>query len=143
MKTIGRISVLLVFLMLCAWTVNIESKDDETFETTFKVYAIHDLEVKSNIDLNEFETYVLEEIAPIYNKMEGQYFSLVKGDRGMRTNKYAIVLTFDSLEDRNRIYPASGEIVEDFGSDAVWEKLDSMLDKGMGESHTDYVTISD
>ncbi|MBT8209781.1 MAG: hypothetical protein KJP14_04570 [Eudoraea sp.] len=142
MKTIGRISVLLVFLVLCAWTVNTESNDDENLQTTFEVYSVHELEVKSNIDLKEFETYVLEEIAPIYNKMEGQHFSLVKGDRGMRTNKYAVVLTFDSLDDRNRIYPPSGELVGDFGSDAIWEKLDSMLDKGMGQAHTDYVTVS-
>ncbi len=142
MKTLSGISIVLVFLILNAFTQNINSKVAESEESSFEVYSVHNLEVKPDVDLKEFETFVLKEIAPIYNKMEGQHLSLVKGDRGMRTNKYAIILTFDNIEDRNRIYPPSGEFVGDFGSDAIWDKFGSMLIIEMGEAHTDYVIVS-
>lgn len=141
MKTLGLIAIVGAFFLLNSFIGNDEINFAESEQSTFGVYAIHELEVKSDIDISEFETFVLNEIAPIYNKMKGQSFSLVKGDRGVRSDKYAIILTFDSLEDRNRIYPPSGELVGDFGSDAVWEKLNTMLDKGLGESHTDYIKV--
>ena len=141
MKTLNRIATLLIVGLLVAFTGTYEVIVDEKKQPTFEVCSIHELEVKENIDLKAFETFVMDEIAPIYNNMKGQKFTLVKGDRGVRTNKYAIVLTFDSLEDRNRIYPPSGGLVGDFGSDATWAKFDTMINKGMGETHTDYVAV--
>ena len=142
MKILSGFVIVLALVAMYAFTSNVESKVEKSQEPTFEVYAIHDLEIKPGVDLKEFETFVMKEIAPIYNKMEGQHLSLVKGDRGMRTNKYAIILTFDNIEDRNRIYPPSGGFVGDFGSDAVWDKFDSMLITGLGEAHTDYVIVS-
>ena len=68
---------------------------------------------------------------------------MVKGDRGEHTNKYAVILTFDSVEDRDRIYPPEGGFVGDFGPDENWEKLDAMLAKGFGKTHTDYIKVVD
>ena len=107
----------------------------------YEVVSVHEITLKPSVNENEFETFVLSEIAPIYNKMKGQHFTLVKGDRGIRTNKYAIILSFESINDRDRIYPPSGEFVGDFGEDSMWEKFNSMVDIGLGERHTDYVKI--
>jgi hypothetical protein len=142
MKTLSGISIVLVFLILNAFTQNINSKVEESAETSFEVCSVHELEVKPDVDLKEFEAFVMKEITPIYNNMEGQQLFLVKGDRGMRTNKYAIILTFKSIDDRNRIYPPSGEFVGDFGSDDIWDKFNSMLINGLGKAHTDYVIVS-
>ena len=107
-----------------------------------QVTAIHEFELKDDTDPEEFETFVLTKIAPIYNQMKGQQFALAKGDRGKRLNKYAIILTFDSIDDRNRIYPEKGESTADWGGDdEVWEKLTSMTN-GLWMHHTDYVRIS-
>jgi len=141
MKTLSGIAIGLALLMLNAYTPNVETKVDKSEESTFEVYSIHELEIKPDVDSKEFETFVMNEIAPIYNKMKGQNFTLVKGDRGLRTDKYAIVLTFESLENRNRIYPPSGDVVGDFGSEALWDKFGSMLNKGLGEAFTDYVYV--
>ncbi|PSR12762.1 MAG: hypothetical protein DA408_09720 [Bacteroidetes bacterium] len=85
---------------------------------------------------------MLTEIAPIYNRIKGQQFALAKGDRGSRINKYAMILTFDTIEDRNRIYPHDEASPEDWGDDKIWEKLASMA-SGLGDisSFTDYVEI--
>ncbi len=133
MKTLARISFLLVFFMMTANAQGVKSG--------LEVVAIHELELMPGVDAKTFEAFVLERIIPVYNKMKGQNVIFVKGDRGVRTKKYALILTFDTIEDRDRIYPASGELVEDFGEDAMWEKFMAMA-KGMGETHTDYVKVT-
>ena len=135
MKTLARISFLLVFFIMTANAQDVESK--------LGVVAIHDLELLPEVEAKVFEAFVLENIVPIYSKMKGQQAILVKGDRGLRTKKYALILTFDSIEDRDRIYPPSGGYVGDFGDDSIWEKLSSMTVKGIGEMHTDYVKLTD
>ena len=133
MKTLAKISFLLLIFIGTANAQDAHSKS--------AVVAIHQLELNSGVNSNEFEAFVLENIVPIYNKMTGQKAMLVKGDRGVRSGKYALVLMFDSEDDRNRIYPASGEFVGDFGEKSMWEKFRSMA-KGIGETHTDYVEIT-
>ncbi len=134
MKTLARISFLLVFFMMTANAQDVKSE--------LVVVAIHELELMPGVDSKAFEAFVSEKIIPVYNKMKGQKVMLAKGDRGLRSEKYALILTFDSIEDRDRIYPASGELVGDFGEEAMWEKFISMA-KGMGDTHTDYVKVTD
>lgn len=141
MKTITGIAVVLILFIIYAYAPINELKVENPHESNIEVYAIHELEIKPNIDLKEFETFVLEEIAPIYNKMKGQKLILVKGDRGIRTGKYSIVLTFASIEDRNSIYLPSGDYVGDFGDQSIWDKFDSMVTEGIGKAHTDYVKV--
>lgn len=141
MKTLTGVAVTFVLLMIYAFAPDNESKSTHTVDAT-EVYAIHEVEITAETDSEQFESFVWNEIAPIYNKMEGQKMILVKGDRGMRTGKYAILLTFSSIEDRDRIYPPSGELVGDFGDQSIWEKFNSMLVEGLGKKHTDYVKVA-
>jgi hypothetical protein len=132
MKTLAKISLLLVFFITTANAQDTQSK--------LGVVAVHELELLPGVDMMEFEAFVLENIIPVYNKMPGQHAMLAKGDRGMRTNMYALILTFDSLEDRDRIYPPSGGTVGDFGKESMWEKFMTMI-SGMGDTFTDYIKI--
>ena len=142
MKTLIVLSALLTFILMNAYAQEDESKVEKYEKSTLEVYSVHDIEINQDVDSKEFETFVMNELAPIYNKMKGQKLILVKGDRGARTNKYAIILTFESIEDRNRIYPPSGEFVGDFGGEDVWDKFNSMTSTGLGVVHTDYVKVS-
>ena len=142
MKTITSTAIACIFVFLYAFAPYNGSETVTSTETTSEVYSIHDLEIKPGIDSKEFESFVLEQLVPIYNKMEGQNMILVKGDRGMRTGKYSILLTFSSIEDRNRIYPPSGELVGDFGDQAIWDMFESMVVDGLGKTHTDYVKVA-
>ena len=131
------IGALFLLFLIGPFMEDVEMKGVSEFEAI----AVHEMVVNSDVDEKEFEAFIVNEIAPIYNKMEGQTLTLVKGDRGIRTNKYAIILTFDSIEDRDRIYPPSGEFVGDFGGDSIWNKFNSMVDEGLGKNHTDYVEV--
>ena len=103
------IGALFLFFLIGAFAENVEKEKVSDFE----VIAIHDISLMPGVDEKKFETFVMNELAPIYNKMKGQHFTLVKGDRGIRTNEYAIILSFDKIEDRDRIYPPSGGFVGD------------------------------
>jgi hypothetical protein len=134
--------VTLMLIILTTVSCSNQTNHSHQSKTSKQVTSIHQIELKENVDPNEFEKYILTEIAPIYNRIKGQQFTLAKGDRGSRINKYAIILTFDTIEDRNRIYPHGEESPEDWGDDKIWEKLDSMS-SGLGDvsSFTDYVEI--
>ena len=133
----------LTFLFFFIFNLNAQDNQSESatsMSSTPEVVAIHDVELLPGQDAKKFELFVLQKIAPIYKKMNGQTFTLVKGDRGNRANQYAFMLTFNSIEDRDRIYPPSGDLVGDFGDDAIWDKLRSMAK--VFYSHTDYVKVT-
>ena len=142
MKTLAKISILIVIFIANAFTPKVDSNVEEPIVSKIEVFAIHELELKPEVNAKEFEAFVLTELVPIYKKMKGQTLNLVKGDRGDRTGKYAIILTFESIKDRDRIYPPSGGFVGDFGEDIIWEKFYTMA-KGLdGTALTDYVKIN-
>jgi hypothetical protein len=141
MKTLARMSVLLLFFTMSANAQNVESKVEKMKNSTPEVVAIHEIELLPGVDAKEFEAFVLKELVPIYSKMKGQKLIFVKGDRGVHTGQYAFILTFESVEDRDRIYPPSGGFVGDFGDESMWKKFESMA-TGMGTVHTDYVKVN-
>ena len=131
------IGALFLFILIGAFM----EKGEKENAVEYEVFSVHDILIKQGVNEKEVETFIMNEIAPIYNKMKGQKLTLVKGDRGIRTNKYAIILTFVSIQDRDRIYPPSGGLVGDFGADSIWNKFDSLIDDGLGKHHTDYVKV--
>ena len=104
--------LLLISFIALSWS------NQTSLSKSQQVIAVHPIELKENVEPQEFEQFINAEIAPICDKIKGLQFMLAKGDRGSRINKYAIILTFSTLEDRNRIYPHGKESPEDWG-DAV------------------------
>ncbi|MEM7101702.1 MAG: hypothetical protein AAF502_01150 [Bacteroidota bacterium] len=140
MKNFATLMMIILTALSCTNNLNKETYQSDTSK---QVRSIHQIELKENVDSNEFETFVFTELVPLYDRIKGLQLALAKGDRGSRTNKYAMILTFDTIEDRNRIFPHDGESPEDWGDDKIWEKLFSMS-SGFGDetSFTDYVSIS-
>lgn len=142
MKKYIGIIILLIAILLSAFTINVEKDKIEDFE----IIAIHDLKIKPGVDEKEFEAFVLDEIAPIYNKMKGQHLFLGKGYVGQRWSQYSIFITFETVEDRNRIYPLEGGFSEEFHNafenpDELWKKFRSMAEGFDGVICTDYLKI--
>ncbi len=131
------ISLVLISLIALSFSNNIDQP-----VVSKQVIAVHTIELNEGIDANEFEQFVNSELAPVVDKIEGLQFMLAKGDRGSRIGKYAIILTFATLEDRNRIYPEGEESPEDWGDPQIWERFDSMA-SGLGDvsSFVDYVEV--
>lgn len=142
MKNNIGISILFVMLMTTAF-----GQGDEKGKTTdYEIIAMHDLRLKPGVDEKEFENFVMDKIAPLYNKMEGQNLFLGKGYVGQRAGEYSIFITFKTVEDRDRIYPLAGGFSEEFlkvfeGTDTLWDKFRSMAYGFDGVICTDYLKV--
>ena len=79
MKTLAKIIVVLTFFFINSCTQKVDTQIQEPQESTVEVYSVHELELNPQTDTTEFEIFVMEEIAPLYNQMKGQKLYLVKG----------------------------------------------------------------
>ena len=135
--------IILVFAFLAVGELNAEVRKDGG--AGLGVVAVHDLKLKAGVNEKDFESFIENEWLPMYSKIKGLDAFLAKGDRGVRTGEYSLILTFESIEDRNRIYPASGETSEEISKiqddiNSLWKKFEPMSE-GLGETFTDYVRI--
>jgi hypothetical protein len=110
-----------------------------------KVFGIHELATKPGVNGAEFERFVTEEAFPAM-RWPGTTFYLLKGDRGERNGQYLLVMEFESVEARNRLFPApdtTGAEVQQAIDSArgVFEKWASFgaLPGSEGAIYTDYV----
>ena len=140
------IAVTLSFVILVVASASGCAQDENPNASKQMVIAVHPFTLNDGMDEKEFEALVLDEILPLYNAVEGQTVYLMKGDRGLRTGMYSLVLVFPDVEARNRIYPPEGGFSEDFerifaGSDALFEKMDDFIVGDPWVNHTDYVNV--
>jgi len=148
MKTLTGISIALLFIVMNACNINVESEVDNPKEQTWKVLAIHELEMKPGVDEKTFETFVMSEIAPLYRQIKGQNLFLIKGDEGIRAGQYSIIITFTTLEKLKSTYLPDGSLSEEFekvleGTDELWDRFQLMADGFDGNEFTNYVKVGE
>lgn len=108
------------------------------------VFAIHTMELREGLSEEDFEKLFLEKLVQVWSKA-GMKGRILKGDRGQRKGKYAVILEM-SIEVRNRIFPVEGgenseESAQLLGPewDAVLQKMDTFT---VDWNFTDYVEQS-
>jgi hypothetical protein len=109
-----------------------------------KVFSIHEMELHPGVDPAEFEHFVAESS---YTDMPGTKTYYLKGYRGQRSGKYAVMAECESFERFLQIFPDEGGFSEEarqyFESEALkrhfarWGQLAS----GPVVVYTDYVLI--
>ena len=77
-----------------------------------KVYGIHEIELHPGVDEKSFVEFFNKEYARSFAEF-GWKMILLKGDRGHRVGKYAVLLEIVSREARDRWAPAPGENSEE------------------------------
>lgn len=70
-----------------------------------KVYGIHEIELHPGIDEESFAKFVNQELVKVYAEM-GWKTMLLKGDRGQRVGKYAVLYEIENRGARDRMSPA-------------------------------------
>ena len=140
------IAVTISFVILVLSSASGYAQDENPNASKQMVIAVHPFVLNDGIDEKEFEAFVLDEVLPLYIAVEGQTAYLMKGDRGLRTGMYSLVLVFPDVEARNRIYLPEGGYSEDFeeifeGTDALFEKMDDFIVGNPWVNHTDYVNV--
>ncbi|HBY92930.1 MAG: hypothetical protein M5U01_14885 [Ardenticatenaceae bacterium] len=109
-----------------------------------RVFGIHVVELCPGVTAEEFERFVLETFLPALpvSQTPGVDIHLLKGDRGERAGKYIFMFEFDSIEARNRYFPAPGRPSEELKRlieplrplSKKWEALSA-------RAKTDYVVL--
>jgi hypothetical protein len=116
-----------------------------------KVYGIHDIELHPGIDEKSFVKFFNRELAKAYADI-GWKVRLLKGDRGQRKGKYAVMFEIASREARDRMSPAPGEASEENRRwyDEHKEQADELTkkwysfsptDTGAHQEYTDYLEL--
>jgi hypothetical protein len=111
-----------------------------------KVFGMHALELKPDVNIKEFEEFVTVEVLPLYRKVPGQTIHLLKGDQGKRDTKYMMFIEIESPMRRDQIYPAEGGVSEEVqqilgNTDAIWDKFMSFVVEFPDPNYTDYVIV--
>ena len=115
-----------------------------------RVFSMHEVELRPGAAANEFAGFVHEAI-PILSLPPGMSISLLKGDRGVRAGKYLLLVEFDGVETRARLWPRpdepSAEMQQALASAAFqqflgrWSTLATTI-PGQGSVYTDYVVVA-
>ena len=110
-----------------------------------KVYGIHPLELKPGVTEAEFEQFIHGEGAALFQIANGAKNFVVKGDRGVRAGRYAVLLEFDSVEVRNQVFPLADQpATAPDPQAALYQKLFTLV-SGVGDpaTYTDYVVVGE
>ena len=69
-----------------------------------KVFGIHEIEVRSGMNEQEFERIATQDAFPALPLPDTRYY-LLKRDRGTRNGRHLLVFEFTSVEARDRVAP--------------------------------------
>ena len=79
-------------------------------KTMAKVFSVHLIDLQPGVTETELEQAMHEATYCVPR----QAVYLLKGNRGAREGKYALLVEFDSVELRDRYFPATGEASEEY-----------------------------
>ena len=107
-----------------------------------KVFGMHMIALRPGMKAEDFEKFVIEEVYSLPWPWE---VYLLKGDRGDREGKYLVMNEFESVEARDRWFPAPGEMSEE--AQQLFEPFAPVLEKWatfatpLDTICTDYVAV--
>jgi len=116
---------------------------------TGKVLGIHTISLKKGVEPKQFEKFVVEEWAPVFQDLfPGIKIMIMKGERGTDVNQYILVYDISSLYVRDFYIPKPGEsseaakkIIQDCGDQCnkMQERIEQMVER---TDWTDYVALA-
>jgi hypothetical protein len=110
-----------------------------------RLVCIHEIELANGTDAVEFERLFTE--GATQPELAGWKTRLLRGDRGERAGKYAILYEIESPEARDRYFPAEDQESEDLNRFVAehpaeaefWQRLQALLTGR--EVVTDYLVV--
>jgi hypothetical protein len=91
------------------------------------VFAIHTMELHEGISEENFKKLFLEKLIQVWLKA-GMKGHILKGDRGQRKGKYALILEMP-IEVRDRLFPVDGEGISEEAAKLLGPEWDAVLQK--------------
>jgi hypothetical protein len=118
-------------------------------EGTGMVIAMRPVVLKDNVDLLQFEKFIIEEFNPaLEGRIPGFEMYIAKADRGSNKGNYVHFCVIQSQKVRNLLFPEGEQPAEwyskiwnDYKLDPLAEKLNSFCVEGWNDNYTDYVVL--
>lgn len=118
-----------------------------TFGQTLKKGAVigtHTINVilKDDVTMNQFLDFLENTWKAEIDNLDGITVFILKGDRGVATNKYGFIYYCESLEVRNKYFPVEDETPEEFNE--LYTKLQNEILKyviSMTTEYTDWIVL--
>ena len=139
------------FIIVCAmiWFIHPTiTFSQNTYSGKGEVVAIRFLEIKEEIDVEDFEKFAVEEFNSAFDgTVPGLKQYISKSDRGNAVDSYALFMIFDSQIVRNTMIPnkKSSEwldaIMEEKNLWALWNKLGTYLTEESLSNYNDFVEL--
>ena len=116
-----------------------------------RVFGMHETELNSGIREEDFENYVLNELATAPT-FPGWKLRLLKGDKGIREGKYLVLFEIESVETRDWFAPAPNQSNEETDRfleehkeilDPIFQKWDMFSSTDFAATFTDYLVLND
>ena len=100
-----------------------------------KIYGIHEIKVHPGIDEDSFIRFFNQEMIPFYENSDWK-LTLLKGNRGQRNGRYAVLYEVASREARDRDAPIPNQLSE---ADKRWyeenkEQADALTEEIRNET---------
>jgi hypothetical protein len=111
-----------------------------------KVFGIHIVELNEGVTAEFFERFVVEQFLPALplKQTPGVKAYLLKADRGERQNKYVWMFEFDSIETRNRYFPAVNRISPELAKlIEPLRELSQVWTAASTRAKTDYIVLAE
>ena len=155
LRNIFIISLIIISAGLGMTLVSSHSNDDTAQSgidgiNSGNVIGIHILTLKEGVDPEDFERFIKEEWNTFGRKLfPGVLTTVMKGERGLRIDKYVLTHEFNSIYTRDYYWPArdvqteaSKAVIENCGDKCtkIWERFNSFVDI---PEYTDYVGLTD
>jgi len=110
-----------------------------------RLLGIHEVQLVEGADVAEFERLFTE--AAAQTALDGWKTRLLRGDRGERTGKYAMLYEIESPQARDRYFPATDQMSEEAERylaehppvAELWQQLDAF--QTGNEVVTDYLVV--
>ena len=120
-------------------------KSERIFESQSKIYSIHKMELRDDVTGEELEAFFNERFFPNWD-IPGWNSFLVKGDRGERKGRYALIHEIESVEMRDRYFPEPDQATDLWeryteGLEEISAELDELVSVYLGEVYTDYYVV--
>ncbi len=77
-----------------------------------KVFGVHQIELLPGVSGKEFEKFIRDEYAPLATRIGWKGY-VTKADRGEQAGKYFVIWEIDSVEQRDRFFPDTGQPTEE------------------------------
>ncbi len=133
-----KVKILLVLIFLLGISITRSTAQTLQKGTVMGIHT-YTLTLNPDVTMNQFLDFMMNKYVPASDEnFPGSKMFILTGDRGENKNKLAIMIVFESVEVRDKYYPAPDEVSPEY--DAAEAKMTAILEE-MNKHIVDFTRV--